>query len=76
MKDSIRYLASFISLGNFRMFSVFIKQCMKLLLLFHRAFFVHLVLSPTYALIYVIKILSQAITLVALFTPTCFDPYG
>ena len=38
--------------------------------------FVHLVLSPTYALIYIIKILSQAITLVALFTPTCFDPYG
>ena len=36
----------------------------------------HLVLSPTYALIYIIKILSQAITLVALFTPTCFDPYG
>ena len=26
--------------------------------------------------IYIIKILSQAITLVALFTPTCFDPYG
>ena len=23
-----------------------------------------------------IKILSQAVTLVALFTPTCFDPYG
>ena len=38
--------------------------------------FVHLVLSPTYALIYIITILSQAITLVALFTPTCFDPYG
>ena len=39
---------------------------------------VDLVLSPTYALIYkyIIKILSQAITLVALFTPTCFDPYG
>ena len=35
-----------------------------------------LVLSPTYALIYIIKILSQAITLVALFTPTCFDTYG
>ena len=34
-----------------------------------------LVLSPTYALIYIIKILSQAITLVAFFTPTCFDPY-
>ena len=32
--------------------------------------------SPTYALIYIIKILSQAVTLVALFTPTCFDPYG
>jgi len=32
--------------------------------------FVHLVLSPTYALIYIIEILSQAITLVALFTPT------
>jgi len=32
--------------------------------------------SPNYALIYIIKILSQAITLVALFTPTCFDPYG
>ena len=38
--------------------------------------FVHLVLSPTYALIYIIKILSQAIILVALFTPTCFGPYG
>ena len=36
----------------------------------------YLVLSPTYALIYIIKILSQAITFVALFTPTCFDPYG
>ena len=36
----------------------------------------HLVLSPIYALIYIIKILSQAVTLVALFTPTCFDPYG
>jgi len=36
--------------------------------------FVHLILSPTYALTYIIKILSQAITLVALFTPTCFDP--
>jgi len=36
----------------------------------------YLVLSPTYALIYIIKILSQAITLVALLTPTCFDPYG
>ena len=32
--------------------------------------------SPTYALMYIIKILSQAVTLVALFTPTCFDPYG
>ena len=32
--------------------------------------------SPTYALIYIIKILSQAVTFVALFTPTCFDPYG
>ena len=38
--------------------------------------FIHLALSPTYALIYIIKILSQAVTLVALFTPTCFDPYG
>ena len=38
--------------------------------------FVHLVFSPTYALIYIIKILSQAVTLVARFTPTCFDPYG
>ena len=38
--------------------------------------FVHLVFSPTYAIIYIIKILSQAITLVARFTPTCFDPYG
>ena len=36
----------------------------------------NLLLSPTYALIYIIKILSQAITLVALFAPTCFDPYG
>ena len=32
--------------------------------------------SPTYALVYIIKILSQAVTLVSLFTPTCFDPYG
>jgi len=31
---------------------------------------------PTYALIYIIKILSQAVILVALFTPTCFDTYG
>ena len=38
--------------------------------------FVHLVFSPTYALIYIIKILSQAVILVARFTPTCFDPYG
>ena len=29
-----------------------------------------LVFSPTYAHIYIIKILSQAVTLVALFTPT------
>ena len=36
----------------------------------------HLVFLPTYALIYIIKILSQTVTLVALFTPTCFDPYG
>ena len=36
----------------------------------------HLVFSPTYALIYIIKIISQAITLIAHFTPTCFDPYG
>jgi len=35
-----------------------------------------LVLSPTYALIYIITILSQTVTLVARFTPTCFDPYG
>ena len=35
-----------------------------------------LVFSPTYALIYIIKILSQAVTLIAHFTPTCFDPYG
>ena len=33
-------------------------------------------ISPTYALIYIIKILSQAVTLIAHFTPTCFDPYG
>ena len=38
--------------------------------------FVHLVFSPTYALIYIIKILSQAVTLIAHFTPTCFDPFG
>ena len=31
---------------------------------------------PTYALIYIIKILSQAVSLIAHFTPTCFDPYG
>ena len=36
----------------------------------------YLFLSPTYALIYITKILSHAITLVALFTSTCFDPYG
>ena len=38
--------------------------------------FLLLSFTPTYALIYIIKILSQAVTLVALFTPTCFDPYG
>ena len=32
--------------------------------------------SPSYALKYIIKILSQAVTLIAHFTPTCFDPYG
>ena len=32
--------------------------------------------SPTYVLIYIIKILSQAVTLIAHITPTCFDPYG
>ena len=32
--------------------------------------------SPTYALIYIIKILSQAVMLITHFTPTCFDPYG
>ena len=32
--------------------------------------------SPTYALIYIIKILSQAVTLIAHFTPTYFDPCG
>ena len=32
--------------------------------------------SPTYALIYIIKILSQAVILIAHITPTCFDPYG
>ena len=31
---------------------------------------------PTYALIYIIKILSQAVTLIAHITPTCFDLYG
>ena len=36
----------------------------------------YLVFSPTYALIYIIKILSQAVILIAHFTPTCFDPYG
>ena len=36
----------------------------------------YLVFSPTYALIYIIKILSQAVTLIAHFTPTCFDPYA
>ena len=38
--------------------------------------FCSLSFSPTYALIYIIKILSQAVTLIAHFTPTCFDPYG
>ena len=38
--------------------------------------FVHLGFSPTYALIYIIKILSQAVTLIAHLTPTCFDPHG
>ena len=37
--------------------------------------FVQLVFSPTYALVYIIKILSQAVTLIAHITPTCFDPY-
>ena len=36
--------------------------------------FVHLVFSPTYALIYIIKILSQAVTLVARFTPSSSTP--
>ena len=38
--------------------------------------FVHLVFLPTYALIFINKMLSQSVTLVALFTPTCFDSYG
>ena len=38
--------------------------------------FCSLSFSPTYALIYIMKILSQAVTLIAHFTPTCFDPYG
>ena len=38
--------------------------------------FCSLSFSPTFALIYIIKILSQAVTLIAHFTPTCFDPYG
>ena len=38
--------------------------------------FCSLSFSPTYALIYIIKILSQAVTLIAHFTPTFFDPYG
>jgi len=38
--------------------------------------FCSLSFSPTHALIYIIKILSQAITLIAHFTSTCFDPYG
>jgi len=38
--------------------------------------FCSLSFSPTYALIYIIKILSHAVTLMAHFTPTCFDPYG
>jgi len=36
---------------------------------------VHLVLSPTYALIYIIKILSQAITLVVHYT-TLHPPHA
>ena len=49
---------------------------MKSAIIISPCIFVHLVFSPTYAFIYIIKILSQAVTLVALFTPTCFDPYG
>ena len=52
-----------------------LKLVTVLFLLFHRAFY-SFSFSPIYALIYIIEILSQAVTLVALFTPTCFDPYG
>ena len=37
---------------------------------------VYIGFSPTYALIYIIKIISQAVILIAHFIPTCFDPYG
>jgi len=36
-----------------------------------RNFILSFSFSPTYALIYIIKILSQAVTLIAHFTPTC-----
>ena len=51
----------------------------KQIILYFYCFTVHFCLlsfSPTYALIYIIKILSQAVTLIAYITPTCFDPYG
>jgi len=38
--------------------------------------FFSLSFSPTYAPICIIKILSQAVTLIAHFTPTYFDPCG
>ena len=44
--------------------------------LYKAPFYLVFFFLPTYALIYIIKILSQAVTFVALFTPTCFDPYG
>ena len=72
-------ITKFLALCGTLMFITVIKTARHLqilLLLFHRAFFVHLVFSPTYALIYIIKILSQAITLITQFIPTCFDPYG
>ena len=55
------------------------RQEVKIVLYSFYCFTVHfcsLSSSPTYALIYIIKILSQAVTLIAHFTPTCFDPYG
>jgi len=48
---------------------------MLVLFIDYETVIIYLIFSPTYALIYIIKILLQAVTLIAHFTPTCFDPF-